>query len=108
MVIRRTDTAKKVQKVLALVTEFSRQISRAATALQGAGGALEKIPWDSVMPGTKEHEGTILEMRKRLASEIKSGMLERKDREAEIALHAMIVWFMRLNDEERKRALGTW
>jgi len=48
----------------------------------------------------------LLSNRKDLVALIKEGMLERKDQEQLIAFKAMVVWFLRLEDDKRRQIMG--
>lgn len=50
----------------------------------------------------------LLAIRKKLASTIKNGMLERKNMEPEIAIYTAILWFMRLEKTRRDQILNEW
>lgn len=65
-------------------------------------GVLERISWDA------PDEKALVELRRLLVSYIKSGMLERKDQELEIAVVAMMVWFQRQDRERMFSILESW
>lgn len=50
----------------------------------------------------------LLALRKQLVESVRKGMLERKDQEEIIALLAMLVWFNRLDVEQRAQIIATW
>lgn len=50
----------------------------------------------------------LLALRKWLVKSVKSGMIERKDQEEKIALLAMLVWFNRLDVEQKAQIIATW
>jgi hypothetical protein len=50
----------------------------------------------------------LLESRKQLVAAVKAGMIERENREEEIAIMAAVVWFRRLTKEEQDRITDLW
>lgn len=68
--------------------EFERQID-------GVGKYLKAPTDESMLAG-----------RKCLVQKVKVGMLDRKDQEIQIAVQAMIVWWMRLEKERRDEMIA--
>lgn len=87
------DHVRDVRKLSAVFTEKLR------TAFENAAttGELDRL---------RECEGAdLLNARKHLVDVVGKGMFERKDKELEIAMAAAMVWFKRLEFEERQRIL---
>ena len=106
MPIRRTDIHKRLRVTKAVLGRFAEEIEKVAKIALRPGGKLIDFPWEELSGSLSEDAEVLLKARKMLAAEIKTGMLERQNREAEIALFAMVVWFRRLDAERRAKAAG--
>lgn len=73
-----------------MTTEFDRQADTGKTG------------WDSDEPDD------LLRLRKKLVEYIKKGMLERENREIEVALYAAFIWFNRQTFERKVKILQEW
>ena len=99
--IRHIDSRGDFRSINLLLNNFIKKINEvAADSLQK--GELNK---SVLLVSDDSLENTLLIFRKKLASTIKSGMLERKDKEPEVAFYSAIVWFLRQEKETRERIM---
>jgi len=91
---------KEVSKLTKIMTSFTQAALGFAKSAAGAGTLPD--PLFSV------EGGELLKQRKRLAQALKQGMLERKDKELEIAIFAALVWYNRLEQKRQRDILEEW
>jgi len=101
-VIKRSNVTKKMARISNLFVHFAKEIDPVSRRMLSPGGSLEKIGWE------EPSDAVLLRLRQMLSWEVKQGMLERKDREMEIAIMAVLVWFARLEKERRDQVLQLW
>lgn len=90
--VTHTDTTVKKQRVGGVTKRFLKLVKQRAEQV----AVSEQVDWDN--PKGKN----LLKLRKQLVATTKTGMLERKDMEVEIAMYAMFVWFNRMSYEEQQ------
>jgi hypothetical protein len=80
----------------AVVRSFLKEVEKDFDRRMAALGPFMQAPTDA----------SILKERKELVQKVKIGMLDRKDQEIQIAVQAMIVWWMRLEKERRDQMIA--
>lgn len=92
-----------VRQLTALIRNFARVLTEQSDILAIQllqDGSLAGIDWK------EQDDASLLSQRKKLIDIIKSGMLDRKDKELEIAVFAGVIWTNRLERSRHDRALG--
>ncbi len=100
--IRHSDVGKKMRKLRPVIAKFVEAMETKSGDMLKTNPSLKRLDWETPTPEK------LLQVRREIASYIKSGMLERKDQELEIAVLAMLAWFMRLEDAKRQRIAEAW
>jgi len=100
-VVRHSTAAKDADKFQTLLTHFTKQAIDVVRKKMMNG---EFKDWHEI----DEKGERLLKYRRELAACIREGMLERKDKEIEIVVLAVIVWFQRMGMDEQRRILEEW
>jgi hypothetical protein len=104
LVIRKTDSAGRNRAIRLMVDEFYKHLGKKAKKMFEPGGALAKYPLEK----EDTRPDMLAQLRGELADEIKHGMYNREDREMEIAVRAMVIWFLRMEVVKRAAIIDTW
>lgn len=103
--IRHTSHTEETRAIKKIINTFIEHMSLAGNRLVTDKKVNKKdlAVGDAIVPGVR-----LLNARKKLAGAIKSGMLEKKNMEPEIAVYAAIVWFLRLEKSKRDKIIDEW
>lgn len=98
VVHHRPNSTKNTNKFKSVVSHFAKH--QMIPAFEDQIG--QKANWDEIS------DENLLHLRRKLVHKIKEGMLERKDLERDIANYAVMVWWVRLTNEQRSDVIGAW
>jgi hypothetical protein len=101
--VTHTNIRPELKKLARVLDEFKKQVLNCGEELltKNVHGKMREWYKHTSIEDLKD-------LRKHLVSQVKKGMLERKDQEVEIALAAMMVWFIRLESDKQNSILEMW
>lgn len=94
MPIRHFNTGAKRRELRGVLKLFMRELEKKLES-----NIKSMRDWHEVRNGVSDEK--LLDLRRELVGAVRQGMLERKDKEIEIAMLACFVWWNRLEKEKR-------
>jgi hypothetical protein len=99
--IRRTNVQQRVRRYRGLMVKFAEVMEITAKRMHMDGGKLERVQWEG-----EDTEKELLMLRRDLRDIVKQSIDSREDHEVEIAVLSSLIWFMRLEMQQRDRILS--